>query len=225
MDGKKVLIADDEPRMRKLLSDFLSKEGYAVLEAEDGRGAVEVFKTSRDINLVILDVMMPVMDGWAACRAIRDLAGVPIIMLTARGEEQDELRGFAMGADEYISKPFSPTILVARAEALLRRAAGPAVKKHSMGRLEIDEAAHHVSLDGEGMQLSLKEYELLLYLIKNEGIALSRGQMLGAVWEYDYEGDTRTVDTHIKKLRAKMGSAEDYIQTVRGVGYRLKINN
>ncbi len=222
---KKVLIADDEPRMRKLLSDFLSKEGYAILEAEDGRGAVETFKGSRDISLVILDVMMPVMDGWSACRTIRDLSAVPIIMLTARGEEQDELRGFSMGADEYISKPFSPTILVARAEALLRRTAGPAAKKSSLGRLEIDEAAHHVALDGEGMQLSLKEYELLLYLVKNEGIALTRGQILGAVWEYDYEGDTRTVDTHIKKLRAKLGSAEDYIQTVRGVGYKLKIES
>ncbi|HEY8464936.1 MAG TPA: response regulator transcription factor [Bacillota bacterium] len=220
----KILMADDEPRMRKLVSDFLKKEGYKVVEAEDGKQALQLFNDNPDFNLVILDVMMPGYDGWAVCREIRKKSRVPIIMLTARSEENDELFGFDLGADEYISKPFSPLILVARVQALLRRAgSGPKTVKTYPG-MEIDESGRVVRIDNEKIDLSPKEFELLKYLVDNEGIALSREQILNSVWDYDYFGDARTVDTHIKKLRLKLGTRAGYIQTVRGLGYKFEVS-
>lgn len=221
----KILIADDEARFRKLVADFLKKEKYTVIEAEDGEKALEIFKISRGINLLILDVMMPGVDGWTVCREIRKVSSIPIIMLTARGEEADEIFGFELGADEYIAKPFSPMILVARVQALLRRTGTKTKKLISFNGLEIDENGHVVFVDGKRLDLSPKEYELMVYLATNEGIALSREQILNSVWDFDYLGDVRTVDTHIKKLRLKLGSKEDYIQTVRGFGYKFEVVN
>lgn len=221
MGAKRILIADDEDRMRKLVGDFLKKEGYIVIEARDGQEALDIFSQSGDIDLVILDVMMPVYDGWTVCREVRKSSQVPVIMLTARGEEADELFGFDLGADEYISKPFSLKILAARVQALIRRLGGHNEVK-SFDGLEIDEHGHFVFVEGNRVDMSPKEYELLLYLADNPGRALSREQILNAVWDFDYFGDVRTVDTHIKKLRLKLGRKGEYIQTVRGLGYRFQ---
>lgn len=223
MAATKILIADDEARMRKLVSDFLKREGFQVMEAEDGEKALEIYNSHPNIDLVILDVMMPGLDGWTVCREIRRNSTLPIIMLTARGEEADEIFGFELGADEYITKPFSPMILVARVQALLRRAGNGKREVKVISGLEVDETGHTVSIYGERVDLSPKEYELLLYLVKNEGIALSREQILNTVWDFDYFGDARTVDTHIKKLRLKLGSKGDYIQTIRGLGYKFEV--
>lgn len=220
---KKVLVADDEERMRKLVCDFLKKEGFQTLEAADGREALSLFEQDPAICLVILDVMMPGFDGWAVCREIRKNSMIPIIMLTARGEETDELFGFELGADEYVSKPFSPQVLMARVQALLRRTGAGNRLIQSYPGLEIDIDARHVRVDEELITLSPKEFELLTYLAENEGRALSRDQILNAVWDYNFYGDPRTVDTHIKKLRLKLGSRGEYIQTVRGVGYRFEV--
>lgn len=219
----KVLVADDEERMRKLVCDFLKKDGYLPLEASNGREALNLINEDPSICLVILDVMMPEYDGWAVCREIRRNSLVPIIMLTARGEETDELFGFELGADEYVSKPFSPQVLMARVNAILRRTSTGGRSLQSWPGLEIDPDARHVWVDGELITLSPKEFELLLYLTKNAGRALSRDQILNAVWDYNFFGDPRTVDTHIKKLRLKLGSRGEYIQTVRSIGYRFEV--
>jgi len=219
-----ILIADDEARMRKLVSDFLRQAGFVTYEAANGKQALDIF-AANNIDLLILDVMMPEYDGWAVCREIRKDSLVPIIMLTARGEEADELFGFDLGADEYISKPFSPRILVARVQSLLKRAGQKvAMPPRIMGGLEIDETAHYVYADTKPIDLTPKEFELLVYMADNAGRALSREQILNAVWNYDYFGDIRTVDAHIKNLRLKMGSLGSYVQTVRGVGYRFEVN-
>lgn len=222
MSAAKILIADDEARMRKLVADFLKKEGYAIIEAADGRQALDLFHGNNDIDLIILDVMMPGYDGWTVCREIRKSSQVPIIMLTARGEESDELFGFDLGADEYIAKPFSLKILAARVQALLRRVQNTRTVR-SFDGLEIDDQGRYVYVDGKPVDLSPKEYDLLLYLTENAGRALSREQILNVVWDYDYYGDIRTVDTHIKKLRLKLGDKGDLIQTVRGLGYRFGV--
>lgn len=219
---KKILIADDEARMRRLVSDFLKREGFQILEAADGREALQRFEEDPAISLLILDVMMPEYDGWAVCREVRKSSAVPIIMLTARGEEADELFGFELGVDEYISKPFSPQVLVARVQALLRRTRGGAVK--SFDGLEIDESARYVTVNNQRLSLSPKEFELLVYLAENQGRAINREQILSAVWDFPYYGDVRTVDTHVKKLRLKLGDKAEFIQTVRGVGYRFEVN-
>lgn len=223
MSIKKILIADDEARMRKLVGDFLKKEGYSVFEAANGRQALNLFYETEKFDLVILDVMMPEYDGWTVCREIRKSSRVPIIMLTARGEESDELFGFDLGADEYISKPFSLKILAARVQALLRRVEANRGLKSYNG-LEIDDKGRYVYVDGDSVEMSPKEYELLLFLTENPGKALSRDQILNAVWDYDYYGDARTVDTHIKKLRLKLGGKGELIQTVRGLGYRFEVS-
>ncbi|HCF51108.1 MAG TPA: DNA-binding response regulator [Syntrophomonas sp.] len=220
---KKILIADDETRIRRLVADFLRKEGFAPLEAGDGREALEIVETHCDLALAILDVMMPECDGWTVCREIRKASHLPVIMLTARSQESDELFGFELGADEYITKPFSPQVLVARVQALLRRSGRQSQKALALNGLEIDEGARLVKVEGERIHLSPKEYELLFYLACNQGIALSRDQILNAVWDYNFFGDVRTVDTHIKKLRLKLGDKGDCIQTVRGLGYRFEV--
>lgn len=223
MAGVKILIADDESRMRKLVADFLKKEGFIVFEAEDGKKALQLFEENPDFGLVILDVMMPGYDGWAVCREIRTRSSIPVIILTARGEERDELFGFDLGADEYITKPFSPMVLMARIHALLRRSARGGLKTLKIYEgMEIDESGRVVRVDGRKVDLSPKEFELLLYLSCNDGIAVSREQILNSVWNYDYYGDARTVDTHIKKLRLKLGVRGGYIQTVRGLGYKFE---
>ena len=221
MEKLKVLVVDDEERMRKLISDFLKAKDFEVLEAADGEEAIDLFFEEKDISLLILDVMMPKMDGWAVLKSIREHSRVPVIMLTARSEETDELRGFEYGADEYISKPFSPKILVARVEALLRRSVIQQEETVSVGGIEIDKSAHSVRVDGKELELSFKEYELLLYFVENRGIALSREKILNNVWNYDYFGDARTIDTHVKKLRAKLKSKGEYIRTVWGMGYKF----
>lgn len=221
MGAKKILIADDEARMRKLVADMLKKDGYTVTEAADGHEALKKFQDSGDMDLIILDVMMPGYDGWTVCREVRKSSQVPIIMLTARGEESDELFGFDLGADEYIAKPFSLKILAARVQALLRRVGHNQTLKSFEG-LEIDDRGRYVYVDGLRIEMSPKEYELLLYLTENPGRALSREQILNAVWNFDYFGDVRTVDTHIKKLRLKLGPKGEFIQTVRGLGYRFE---
>lgn len=227
MDTKTILIADDEALIRKLVKDFLKREGFNLLEACDGKEALDIFNENKDtIDLVILDVMMPIYDGWSVCRNIRNISSVPIIMLTARSEETDEVFGFDLGADEYITKPFSPNILVARVKAVLRRLQEQSNNKSELkefDRMIIDNDAHMVTIDGSVIDLSPKEYELLLYLVENKGIALSRNQILNGVWDYNYFGDLRTVDTHIKRLRAKLGTEGDLIQTVRGLGYRFEV--
>lgn len=222
MGIKKILVADDEFRMRKLVGDFLKKEGYSVVEADNGRDALDVFFDDSEINLVILDVMMPEYDGWAVCREIRKKSTVPVILLTARSEESDELFGFELGADEYVTKPFSPKILMARVQALLRRVEQENKNGRSVDGLEIDYSGHNVYVNGVSIDLTPKEYELLLYMVEKEGRALSRDQILNAVWNYNYFGDVRTVDTHIKKLRLKLGPRSDLIQTVRGTGYKFE---
>ncbi len=223
MDGVKILVVDDEARMRKLVRDFLSVKGFQVIEAEDGEQAVELFFQQKDIALIILDVMMPKMDGWQVCKTVREYSQVPIIMLTARGEERDELQGFQLGVDEYISKPFSPKILVARVEAILRRSKTAIVETSEFGGIRIDKAAHQVTVDGAPVELSYKEFELLTYFTENQGIALSRERILNHVWNYDYFGDARTIDTHVKKLRSKLGSKGEYIKTIWGMGYKFEV--
>ncbi len=223
MEKLKILVVDDESRMRKLVRDFLVKAGYEVVEAGDGEEAVDLFLQQKDIALIVLDVMMPKMDGWQVCREVRSYSKVPIIMLTARGDERDELQGFQLGVDEYISKPFSPKILVARIEAILRRTNQVSEEEVlSCGGIEIDKAAHRVLIDGKEIELSYKEFELLTYFVENKGIALSREKILNNVWNYDYFGDARTIDTHVKKLRSKMGEKGDLIKTIWGMGYKLE---
>ncbi|MBO5096980.1 MAG: response regulator transcription factor [Agathobacter sp.] len=224
MDKIKILVVDDEMRMRKLVRDFLVRQDYEVLEAADGEEALDVFYAEKNIALMILDVMMPRMNGWDVVREIRQTSKLPIIMLTAKSDEQDELLGFELGVDEYISKPFSPKILVARVEAILRRAnkIGEGSQIRSIGGIVIDKSSHMVTIDGEKIDLSYKEFELLDYFMENEGIALSRDKILDGVWNYDYFGDARTIDTHVKKLRAKMGEKGECIKTVWGVGYRFE---
>lgn len=223
MERLKILVVDDESRMRKLVKDFLVKKNFDVLEAVDGEEAEKIFFREKDIALIILDVMMPKLDGWQVCEDIRAYSKVPIIMLTARTDEKDELRGFELGVDEYISKPFSPKILVARVEAILRRT-NQATKTEvlSYGGIEVDKSAHQVLIDGTPVELSYKEFELLSYFIENKGIALSRERILNSVWNYDYFGDARTIDTHVKKLRSKMGDKGDLIKTIWGMGYKLE---
>ncbi len=223
MECTKILVVDDESRMRKLVHDFLSKNNYEVLEAENGEVAVDLFFGQKDIALIILDVMMPKMDGWQVCREIRQYSAVPIIMLTAKSDERDELLGFELGVDEYISKPFSPKILVARVEAILRRAGTSAAEVTELGGIVLDRSAHQVSIDGKPIELSVKEFELLAYFISNKGVALSRERILNNVWNYDYFGDARTIDTHVKKLRSKMGEKGDYIKTIWGMGYKFEV--
>lgn len=223
MDKLKILVVDDESRMRKLVKDFLVKNNYDVLEAEDGEQAVDIFFEQNDIALIILDVMMPKMDGWQVCREIRTYSKVPIIMLTAKADEKDELQGFELGVDEYISKPFSPKILVARVEAILRRTNQVSADDLlEAGGIRIDKAAHSVTVDGQAIDLSYKEFELLTYFVENKGIALSREKILNSVWNYDYFGDARTIDTHVKKLRSKMGDKGELIKTIWGMGYKFE---
>ena len=225
MERLKVLVVDDESRMRKLVRDFLVKKDFEVLEAGDGAEAIDIFFATKDIALVILDVMMPKMDGWQVCREIRSYSQVPIIMLTAKNDERDELLGFELGVDEYISKPFSPKILVARVEAILRRTSGLAADDViRAGGIEVNKAAHEVTIDGTSIELSYKEFELLTYFMENQGIALSREKILNSVWNYDYFGDARTIDTHVKKLRSKLGTKGDYIKTIWGMGYKFEVD-
>ena len=225
MDTLKILVVDDESRMRKLVKDFLTKKNFQVLEAGNGEEAMDIFYEEKDIALIILDVMMPKMDGWEVCREIRKNSKVPIIMLTARSDERDELLGFDLGVDEYISKPFSPKILVARVEAILRRTGQNNPEDViSAGGIGIDKAAHLATVDGKPMELSFKEFELLTYFLENQGIALSREKILNSVWNYDYFGDARTIDTHVKKLRSKMGDKGEYIKTVWGMGYKFEVD-
>lgn len=223
MDKLKILVVDDESRMRKLVKDFLVKKDFSVIEAENGEQAVDVFYDNKDIALIILDVMMPKMDGWEVCREIRKYSQVPIIMLTAKSDEKDELLGFNLGVDEYISKPFSPKILVARVEAILRRTNALDESNLEAGGIVVNQSAHEVKIDGEIIELSYKEFELLTYFITNQGVALSRERILNNVWNYDYFGDARTIDTHVKKLRSKLGDKGKYIKTIWGMGYKFEI--
>lgn len=224
MERLKILVVDDESRMRKLVKDFLIKSNYDVIEAEDGAQAVDIFFEQNDIALIILDVMMPRVDGWQVCKEIRAYSKVPIIMLTAKSDERDELLGFELGVDEYISKPFSPKILVARVEAILRRTGqSSADDVIEAGGITVNKAAHSVSVDGQPVELSYKEFELLTYFMENKGIALSREKILNSVWNYDYFGDARTIDTHVKKLRSKLGGKGDLIKTIWGMGYKFEV--
>ena len=226
MNKLKVLVVDDESRMRKLVKDFLVKQNYEVLEAGDGSSALDIFFEQQDIALIILDVMMPKMDGWQVCKELRAYSKVPIIMLTAKSEERDELLGFELGVDEYITKPFSPKILVARVEAILRRVGAGALDDIlEAGGIVVDRSAHSVRIDGEPVDLSYKEFELLVFFMENIGMALSREKILNSVWNYDYYGDARTIDTHVKKLRSKMGPKGDLIKTIWGLGYKLSVDN
>ena len=225
METLKILVVDDESRMRKLVRDFLVRAGYEILEAGDGEEALDLFYANKDIALLILDVMMPRLTGWDVCREVRENSNVPIIMLTARGDEQDELLGFELGVDEYISKPFSPKILVARVEAILRRTSqASADEVIEAGGILINKAAHSVLVDGQPVDLSYKEFEQLTYFVENKGIALSREKILNSVWNYDYFGDARTIDTHVKKLRSKMGEKGELIRTIWGMGYKFEVN-
>ena len=224
MEDIYILVVDDESRMRKLLKDFLSVKGYKILEAEDGEKALEIFEENKNrVKLILLDVMMPKLDGWSVLRKIRQESKLPVIMLTARGEEQDELFGFELGVDEYISKPFSPKILVARVEAILKRVYGDKKEVKDYDGITIDQEGRTVKVDGKPIELSLREYELLKYLLDNENIALSRDKILNNVWNYDYYGDSRTIDSHIKKIRHKLGKKGKYIETIRGIGYKFEI--
>lgn len=224
MPNHLILVVDDEQRMRKLIKDFLKAKGYSILEAEDGEKALEIFEENKNkITLILLDVMMPKLDGWSVLRQIRQESKVPIIMLTARGEEQDELFGFELGVDEYIAKPFSPKILVARVEAILKRTTKNMEEVKDYAGIEIDKEGRTVKVDGKIVELSLREYELLIYLIENENIALSRDKILNNVWNYDYYGDSRTIDSHIKKIRHKLGKKGKYIKTMRGIGYKFEM--
>ncbi len=224
MEGTKILVVDDESRMRKLVKDFLVKENFSVLEAQDGEQAVDIFMSTKDISLIILDVMMPKLDGYGVAEEIRKISKVPIIMLTAKSSERDEIHGFELGIDEYITKPFSPKILVARVQAVLRRSmSGQEENTISCGGINMDISAHKVMVDNEEIELSYKEFELLNYFLVNQGVALSREKILNNVWNYDYFGDARTIDTHVKKLRSKLGSKGDYIKTIWGMGYKFEV--
>ena len=224
MNDIKILVVDDESRMRKLIKDFLLQKGYGIFEAGDGEEALKVFEENKNkINMILLDVMMPKLDGWSVLRQIRQTSKVPIIMLTARGEEQDELFGFELGVDEYISKPFSPKILVARVEAILKRTMGEEKELKDYGGIVIDQDGRTVTVDGKQIEMSLREYELLKYMTDNQNIALSRDKILNNVWNYDYYGDSRTIDSHIKKIRHKLGKKGKYIQTIRGIGYKFEV--
>ena len=225
MDKLKILVVDDESRMRKLVREFLVRQDFDVVEAGDGEEALDLFYKDKSIALIIRDVMMPKMNGWEVCREVRETSKVPIIMLTAKSEESDELMGFDLGVDEYIAKPFSPKILVARVEAILRRTnkIGEASEVKKAGAIILDKTAHEVKLDGKTIDLSFKEFELLDYFLDNQGIALSRERILNGVWNYDYFGDARTIDTHVKKLRSKLGEHGDYIKTVWGMGYKFEV--
>lgn len=225
MERLKILVVDDESRMRKLVRDFLVREDYEVLEAGDGEEALDVFYKEKNIALIILDVMMPKLNGWEVCREIRETSKVPIIMLTAKSDESDELTGFELGVDEYITKPFSPKILVARVSAILRRSGAAAGTENCLeaGGIKLDKTAHMVTVDGKPIELSYKEFELLAYFMENQGIALSREKILNSVWNYDYFGDARTIDTHVKKLRAKIGEKGEYIKTIWGMGYKFEV--
>ena len=223
MDKLKILVVDDEQRMRKLVRDFLVTQNFEVMEAGDGEEAVDLFYANKDIALIILDVMMPKMDGWQVCREIRKYSQVPIIMLTAKSDEKDELQGFDLGVDEYVSKPFSPKILVARVEAILRRTNALEEGVKEVGGIVLNQAAHEVKIDGKNIELSYKEFELLTYFINNQGVALSRERILNNVWNYDYFGDARTIDTHVKKLRSKLGDKGEYIKTIWGMGYKFEV--
>lgn len=225
METLKILVVDDEPRMRKLVKDFLTVKGFQVVEAGDGEEAIDIFFEQKDIALILLDVMMPKMDGWEVLKTIRKYSQVPILMLTARGEEQDELQGFKLGVDEYISKPFSPKILVARVEAILRRSSPGAKDVIDVGGIHIDKTAHQVEIDGKPVDLSYKEFELMTYFAENQGIALPREKILNNVWNYNYFGDARTIDTHVKKLRSKLGEKGEYIKTIWGMGYKFEVES
>jgi two-component system response regulator ResD len=220
--NNKILVVDDESRIRKIIRDFLVREGYVVCEAEDGEAALDIFCSNNDIDLIIMDVMMPKMDGWQLCKEVRKLSKVPILMLTAKSEEQDELKGFELGVDEYISKPFSPKILTARVNALLRRTTGDNEEILDIAGITVNKIAHTVTIDGKEIDLSFKEFELLTYFMENRGIALSREKILNNVWNYDYYGDARTIDTHVKKLRSKMGEKGKFISTIWGMGYKFE---
>ncbi len=224
MDKLRILVVDDESRMRKLVKDFLVRKNFEVIEAENGEQAIDIFFSTKDISLVILDIMMPKLDGWQVCKEIRQYSKVPIIMLTARGDEKDELQGFDLGVDEYISKPFSPKILVARVEAVLRRTLQTEEEILEVGGIILDKNAHLVKIDGQEVDLSFKEFELLSYFVTNQGVALSREKILNNVWNYDYFGDARTIDTHVKKLRYKMGQKGDCIKTIWGLGYKFEVD-
>ena len=224
MDKLKILVVDDESRMRKLVKDFLVRKNYEVIEAENGEQAIDIFFSKKDIALIILDVMMPKMDGWQVCKEVRQYSKVPIIMLTAKSDEKDELLGFDLGVDEYISKPFSPKILVARVEAVIRRTTVEETELVEIGGIVLDKSAHQVKIDGQEIDLSFKEFELLNYFVTNQGVALSREKILNNVWNYDYFGDARTIDTHVKKLRSKMGPKGDYIKTIWGLGYKFEVD-
>ena len=224
MNDTLILIVDDEARMRKLIKDFLVAKNYKIMEAKDGEEALDIFEANKEkLNLVLLDVMMPKIDGWTVLRKIRQESKVPVIMLTARGEEQDELFGFELGVDEYISKPFSPKILVARIQAILKRTNTEKQEVKNLGGIQIDEVGRTVTVDGKLIELSLREYELLKYLLDNEKVALSRDKILNNVWNYDYYGDSRTIDSHIKKIRHKLGKKGKYIETIRGIGYKFEV--
>ncbi len=226
MEKTTILVVDDESRMRKLIRDFLEREGYEILEAADGIEAMDIFYENKSIALLILDVMMPRMDGWQVCKEIREVSTTPVMMLTARSEERDELKGFDLGVDEYVAKPFSPKILVARVNALLKRTTGVSADGIlEAGGISIDKAAHLVHIDGQGIELSVKEFELLLYFMENQRIALTREKILNHVWNYDYFGDARTIDTHVKKLRSKMGEKGNYIKTIWGMGYKFEVES
>lgn len=220
--NNKILVVDDESRIRKIIRDFLVREGYVVCEAEDGEAALDIFCSNNDIDLIIMDVMMPKMDGWQLCKEVRKLSKVPILMLTAKSEEQDELKGFELGVDEYISKPFSPKILTARVNALLRRTTGDNEEILDIAGITVNKIAHTVTIDGKEIDLSFKEFELLTYFMENRGVALSREKILNNVWNYDYYGDARTIDTHVKKLRSKMGEKGRFISTIWGMGYKFE---
>ncbi|MDY4029569.1 MAG: response regulator transcription factor [Butyrivibrio crossotus] len=220
--NNKILVVDDESRIRKIIRDFLVREGYVVCEAENGEAALDIFCSNNDIDLIIMDVMMPKMDGWQLCKEVRKLSKVPILMLTAKSEEQDELKGFELGVDEYISKPFSPKILTARVNALLRRTTGDNEEILDIAGITVNKIAHTVTIDGKEIDLSFKEFELLTYFMENRGIALSREKILNNVWNYDYYGDARTIDTHVKKLRSKMGEKGKFISTIWGMGYKFE---
>ena len=226
MEKIKILVVDDESRMRKLIKDFLEREGYAILEAGDGMQALDIFYENKDVSLIILDVMMPRLDGWEVCKEVRRSSTIPIVMLTARSEERDELKGFELGVDEYISKPFSPKILVARVNALLKRVKGVGADSViDAGGIAVDKAAHIVKVDGEQIELSVKEFELLVYFLENQKMALTREKILNHVWDYDYFGDARTIDTHVKKLRSKLGEKGNYIKTIWGMGYKFEVES
>ena len=224
MEKFKILVVDDESRMRKLIRDFLEREGYLILEAADGLEALDVFYEHKDISLIILDVMMPKLDGWGVCQEVRRSSDIPIVMLTARSEERDELKGFEMGVDEYVTKPFSPKILVARVAAIMKRSKNMISDElTNVGGIEVNKAAHIVKVDGNEVELSVKEFELLLYFLENQKIALTREKILNNVWNYDYFGDARTIDTHVKKLRSKLGDKGNYIKTIWGMGYKFEV--